>query len=211
MNVLPKIAATALAVLLLASCGKTAGDASKNATTSSSPSAAASDPASAAPSSTAAPASGKAMTGTGYSYNLPSAWDDITSQLKSNQPSIDTGGRAKPPTPPFTANMNTLTTPSKISGDPSNADLDALAAQIKGEVATIAPSIVTKPHFSIAGAPAVHQEGAANSSGTKFYLVQYFAVYKGDNYGITFAFPTSTSAADRDKVVLPVLSSWKWS
>lgn len=211
MNALPKIAATGLAVLLLASCGTSSGDASKATTTKTSPSASPSASASAAPSSTAAPASGKAMTGTGYSYNLPTSWEDISAQLKSNQPGIDTGGRAKPATPPFTANMNTLTTPSKISGNPSNADLDALAAQIKGEVATLAPKIVTEPRFSIAGAPAVHQEGAANSSGTKFYLVQYFAVYKGNNYGITFAFPSSTSAADRERVVQPVLSSWKWS
>ena len=211
MNVLPKIAATAFAVLLLASCGKAADTSSKDSSTSASPSSSTSESASAAPSSTAAPASGKAMSGTGYTYHLPTAWEDISAQLKSNQPGIDTGGRAKPATPPFTANMNTLTTPSKISGDPSNADLDALAAQIKGEVATLAPNISTKPRYSIAGAPAVHQEGAANSSGTKFYLVQYFAVYKGNNYGITFAFPTSTSAADREKVVQPVLSSWKWS
>ena len=61
-----------------------------------------------------------------------------------------------------------------------------------------------------AGAPAVHQEGNANSSGTKFYLVQYFVIYKGKNYGLTFAFPKSASAGEREKVVQPVLASWKW-
>jgi hypothetical protein len=211
MNTLPKIAVTALAVLVLASCGKSSDTPKSGSSDSSSPSASASDSASAAPSSTAAPSTGKAMSGTGYSYHLPQAWEDITTQLKSNQPGIDTGGRAKPATPPFTANMNTLTTPSKISGSPSQSDLDALAAQIKGEVASLAPNIATKPHISIAGAPAVHQEGNANSSGTKFYLVQYFAVYKGNNYGITFAFPKNTTPAVREKIVQPVLASWKWS
>jgi hypothetical protein len=211
MNSLPKIAATLLAVLVLTSCGKSSDQPKSGGSDDSSPSSSTSESASAGPSSTAQPATGKAMTGTGYGYSLPDGWEDITTQLKQNQPGIDTGGRAKPATPPFTANMNTLTTPSKVSGDPSKADLDALAAQIKGEVASLAPTIETKPHFSIGGAPAVHQEGNANSSGTKFYLVQYFAIYKGNNYGITFAFPKSTTAGEREKIVQPVLASWKWS
>ncbi|MEP6817816.1 MAG: hypothetical protein ABI873_19935 [Marmoricola sp.] len=204
MNSVPKIAVTALAVLVLASCGSTSTPAK---TTKSGSSASAS----ASPSSTVAPAGGSAMSGTGYTYHLPNAWEDISAQLKRSQPGIDTGGRAKPATPPFTANMNTLTTPSRISGAPSKSDLDALAAQIKQEVATLAPTVATKPQTTIAGAPAVHQEGRANSSGTKFYLVQYFAIYKGNNYGLTFAFPSSTNAAGRGRIVEPVLASWKWS
>ena len=211
MNSVPKIAVTLLAVLVLTSCGKSSDEPKTDASKDSSPSSSTSESASAGPSATAQPATGKAMKGTGYGYNLPAGWEDITTQLKQNQPGIDTGGRAKPATPPFTANMNTLTTPSRVSGEPSKADLDALAAQIKGEVASLAPNIETKPHFSIGGAPAVHQEGDANSSGTKFYLVQYFAVYKGNNYGITFAFPKGLSAGEREKFVQPVLASWKWS
>ena len=106
--------------------------------------------------------------------------------------------------------MNTLSTPSKVSGDPTEEDLDTLATQIKGEVKSLAPNIRTKQHVTIAGAPAVHQEGNANSSGTKFYLVQYFAIHKGNNYGLTFAFRKKDSAAEREKVVQPVLASWKW-
>jgi hypothetical protein len=210
MNSVPKIAATLLAVLVLASCGKSSDEPKSSGSEVSSPSASASDSLSAGPSSTAKPSTGKAMAGTGYGYNLPKGWEDITTQLKQNQPGIDTGGRAKPATPPFTANMNTLTTPSKVSGEPTKDDLDALAIQIKGEVKSLAPTIKTQPHVTIAGAPTVHQEGNANSSGTKFYLVQYFAIHKGDNYGLTFAFPTSVSASDRAKVVQPVLASWKW-
>jgi hypothetical protein len=213
MNSLPKIAVTALAILVLASCGKAAtNDKSKDASSASdSPSSSTSDSPSESPSSTVAPATGIAMSGTGYAYHLPTGWDDISAQLKQSQPGIDTGGREKPATPPFTANMNTLTTPSQISGTPSTSDLDGLAAQIKQEVKSLAPNVVTQPHTTLAGAPAVHQEGQANSSGTKFFLVQYFAVYKGNNYGVTFAFPAKTTAAQRSKVVDPVLASWKWS
>jgi hypothetical protein len=210
MNSVPKIAATLLAILVLASCGKSSDEPKSSGSDVSSPSASASDPLSAGPSSTANPSTGKAMAGTGYEYNLPKGWEDITAQLKQNQPGIDTGGRAKPATPPFTANLNTLTTPSKVSGEPAEDDLDALAAQIKGEVASLAPNIQTKPHVTIAGAPAVHQEGDANSSGTKFYLVQYFAIHKASNYGLTFAFRKGTSPAEREKIVQPVLASWKW-
>lgn len=210
MNLLPKIAATALAVLVLASCGKASTDGKKaDSPKSESPSASASTTPS--QTSTATPASGIAMKGTGYAYHLPKAWEDITAQLKQSQPGIDTGGRAKPATPPFTSNMNTLTTPSQISGKPSDKDLDGLAAQIKQEVASLAPNVETKEHTSIAGAPAVHQEGQANSGGTKFFLVQYFAVYNGNNYGVTFAFPSGTTEADRTKIVEPVLASWTWS
>ena len=211
MNSVPKIAATLLAVLVLASCGKSSDEPKSGSSDVSSPSASASASLSAGPSSTAKPSTGKAMAGTGYGYNLPKGWEDITAQLKQNQQSIDTGGRAKPATPPFTANMNTLTTASKVSGEPTEDDLDALAAQIKGEVKSLAPKIKTSPHVTIAGAPAVHQEGDANSSGTKFYLVQYFAIHKNINYGLTFAFPKSASAADREKIVQPVLASWKWT
>jgi hypothetical protein len=211
MNSVPKIAATLLAVLVLASCGKSSDEPKSGSSSDiSSPAASASESLSAGPSSTAKPSTGKAMAGTGYVYNLPQGWEDITAQLKQNQPSIDTGGRAKPATPPFTANMNTLTTPSKVSGAPTADDLDALAAQIRGEVKTLAPKIQTRPHVTIAGAPAVHQEGDANSSGTKFYLVQYFAIHKNKNYGLTFAFPKGASAGEREKVVQPVLASWKW-
>jgi hypothetical protein len=210
MNFLPKIAITALAVLVLASCGKASTDDGK-ADSSKTPSPSASASETPSNTSTATPAGGIAMKGTGYGYNLPKSWEDITAQLKSSQPGIDTGGRAKPATPPFTSNMNTLTTPSQISGTPSDKDLQGLAAQIKQEVASLAPKVVTKPNTTIAGAPAVHQEGEANSGGTKFFLVQYFAVYNGNNYGVTFAFPKGTSDADRTKVVEPVLASWKWS
>lgn len=210
MNLLPKIAVTALAVLVLASCGKASTD-NKDTKDDKSTSPSASSSPSESPSSTVAPAAGIAMSGTGYGYHLPDAWEDISAQLKQSQPGIDTGGRAKPATPPFTANMNTLTTPSQISGEPSDSDLDALAAQIKQEVASLAPTVQTKEHTTIAGAPAVHQEGDANSSGTKFYLVQYFAVYNGNNYGVTFAFPSGTNETARTKIIEPVLASWKWS
>ena len=207
MNFLPKVAVTALAVLVLASCGGKASTNSAKGDTSASPSSSVST----APSSTAAPAGGLSMSGTGYAYHLPKSWEDISAQLKKSQPGIDTGGRAKPATPPFTSNMNTLTTPSKISGTPTQSDLDALASQIKQEVASLAPNVKTRPVTTIDGAPAVHQEGQATSAGTKFYLVQYFAVHKGNNYGLTFAFAKNTSPADRTKVVEPVLASWKWS
>jgi hypothetical protein len=210
MNSVPKIAATLLAVLVLASCGKSSDEPKSGSSDVSSPAASPSESLSAGPSSTAKPSTGKAMAGTGYVYNLPQGWEDITAQLKQNQPGIDTGGRAKPATPPFTANMNTLNTPSKVSGQPTKDDLDALSAQIKGEVKSLAPKIQTKPNVTIAGAPAVHQEGDANSSGTKFYLVQYFVIYKNNNYGLTFAFPKSASAGAREKIVQPVLASWKW-
>ncbi len=212
MSFAPKIAATALAVLVLASCGKASNGTSK---ASSSDTASSSSSASSAPSAsstdTAAPATGRAMTGTGYAYHLPSKWQDITKQLKKTQPGIDTGGRQNPATPPFTANLNTLTTPSQIKGTATDSDLTALAAQIKKEVATLAPKVQTKPNTAIDGAPAVHQEGAATSGKTKFFLVQYFAIYKGHNFGLTFAFPSKSTASQRNKVVDPVLSSWKWS
>lgn len=212
MNFLPKIAVTALAILVLASCGKASTNDSKgDSTKSDSASASASESASESPSSTVDPAGGLAMRGTGYGYNLPKGWEDISAQLKKSQPGIDTGGRQKPATPPFTSNMNTLTTPSQISGSPSDSDLDGLAAQIKQEVASLAPKVETKEHTTIAGAPAVHQEGEANSGGTKFFLVQYFAVYNGNNYGVTFAFASGTSEANRTKTIEPVLASWKWS
>src|SRR4051795_13041599 len=211
MNSVPKIAATLLAVLALASCGKSSDEPkSGSSDVSSSPAASASESLSAGPSSTANPSTSKAMAGNGYVYHLPKGWEVITAQLKQNQPGIDTGGRAKPATPPFTANMNTLTTPSKVSGEPTKDDLDALSAQIKGEVKSLAPKIQTKPTVTIAGAPAVHQEGNANSSGTKFYLVQYFVIHKNNNYGLTFAFPKGQSAGAREKIVQPVLASWKW-
>ena len=139
MNSVPKIAATLLAVLVLASCGKSSDEPKSGSSDVSSPSASASESLSAGPSSTANPSTGKAMAGNGYGYRLPKGWEDITAQLKQNQPGIDTGGRAKPATPPFTANMNTLNTPSKVSGEPTKDDLDALAAQIKGEVKSLAP------------------------------------------------------------------------
>ena len=211
MSFLPKIAATLLVVLVLSSCGKSSDEPKGDSSKVSSPSPSDSPSLSAGPSSTAAPSTGKAMSGTGYGYKLPKGWEDITSQLKQNQPGIDTGGRAKPATPPFTANMNTLTTPSKVTGDPSEDDLSALASQIKAEVNSLAPNIVTKSNVTIAGAPAVHQEGPANSSGTKFYLVQYFAIHEGNNYGLTFAFRKKDSAAEREKVIQPVLASWKWT
>ncbi len=207
MNSLPKISVTALALLVLASCG-TASTTDNKSTNSASSTPSASV---ASPSSTVAPAGGLTMKGTGYAYHLPTGWEDISAKLKQSQPGIDTGGRAKPATPPFTANLNTLTTPSKITGTPSASQLDSLAAQLKKEVVKLAPNVQTKPHTTIDGAPAVHQEGQANSSGTKFYLVQYFAVYKGNNYGVTFAFPAGTNPAARTKLIEPVLASWKWS
>lgn len=221
MTLVPKIAVAAVAVVVLASCGSASTDEKTSGKSSTAPSASASasdsgsDSGSSTPStgasSTAKPARGLAMSGTGYTYHLPKSWEDISGQLKKNQPGIDTGGRAKPTTPPFTANLNTLTTPSQISGEPTQSDLDKLATQIKGEVASLAPSIKTLPRATIAGSPAVHQEGDATSQGTKFFLIQYFAVRNGANYGVTFAFPAKTSPAEREKVVQPVLASWSWS
>jgi hypothetical protein len=214
MNLLPKIAVTAAAVLLLASCGKSSDStASGSSSKSSSSSASASDTAS---SPTAAPAGGTKMTGTGYTYSLPDGWTDISTDLKASQPGIDTGGRAAPATPPFTANLNTLTTPSDFKGVPTSSDLDALAKQIKAEVATLSPDAKTLPHIKIDGSPAVHQEGDATSKdaqgkAVKFFLVQYFVVHSGKNYGLTFAFPTDSTAGARDKIVQPVLASFKFS
>lgn len=158
----------------------------------------------------AQPATGKSVEGTGYSYKLPNGWEDITSQLKATQPGVDSGGRATPPTDPFTANLNTLTTPNQVQdARPSLDDLKVVAAQIKKEIAPLSPDAKLLSPVSVDGVPTVRQEGPANNSGAKFYLEQYWMVTPGSSYGFTFAFPRSTSSAERDKVVGSVLASVK--
>ena len=98
-----------------------------------------------------------------------------------------------------------------IKGTPSSADLKTLSAQIKQEVASLSPDVKTLADTKIGGVPAVHQEGAAKQGTTNFYLVQYFAVAGGNNIGITFAFPTSLTQDQRDKIVNPVLASFSFS
>lgn len=196
-----KLVASALATVLLLSvsaCGGSDDEKKKSADTS----------APSYPKIDARPATGTSLKGTGYTYKLPTGWQDITSQLKATQPGIDSGGRATPPTDPFTANLNTLTTPNQIeTSKPTTAQLKQVAAEIKSEIAPLSPTIKQLSPVSVDGVPTLRQEGPASNSGAKFYIEQYWLVTAGSSFGFTFAFPTSASAGDRDKVVESVLAS----
>lgn len=198
------LASALVAVLLptLAACGGSDDTAKKSEAKSTS----------SYPKISGTPATGTTIKGTGYTYKLPTDWQDITSQLKANQPGIDSGGRATPPTDPFTTNLNTLTTPNQVKGEtPTKAELSEVATQIKQEIAPLSPSAKRVSTVSVDGVPTVRQEGAASSNGAKFYIAQCWLVTKGSSYGFTFAFPTSTASASRDKLIGSVLSSVKFS
>lgn len=207
MRLLARTAVALLAVVALTSCSKSDSTAKDATSTSASASASSSAPAS----PTAAPATGVEVKGTGYTYRLPQGWEDITADLKKAQPGIDSGGRATPATPPFTANLNVLTTSSDIKGKPTDAQLTALGKALKAEVAQISPDMASKPNTLLDGATALHQEGNAVSGPSKFFLVQYLAVNDGSNYSLTFAFPRSVSAGDRDKVASAVVASFRFA
>lgn len=201
-----KLIVSALAVVLLptlAACGGSDKAETKKKDSSS---------ASSYPTIDATPAAGTSIKGTGYTYKLPADWQDITSQLKASQPGIDSGGRSTPPTDPFTANLNTLTTPNQVAAStPTKAELAEVAAQIKQEITPLAPSIKQLDPVTVDGVTTVRQEGAASNSGAKFYIEQFWLVAKGSSYGFTFAFPTSTPAAQRDTVTESVLASVKFA
>ncbi|MDF8263791.1 hypothetical protein [Luteipulveratus flavus] len=164
-----------------------------------------SSPSSAAPSTSVAPAQGARITGTkrDYSFSAPKGWSDA----KGKVPNADAVAINFLDRDGFADNINVI---RQEGTGGTTLDLVELASKRQLEAAG-AKNVKVLPRTTVAGTEA-SRTSSALTSGTQSYLIDQAYILRGKNsYVVTFSFSPSVSEADRNKVIAPVLASWKWS
>lgn len=151
---------------------------------------------------------GRALEGTGYAYELPEGWNDITSDARANElpKGVDTvSGRG---TSFATSGATIIIERFRVKEGTSTADVQTSweknLAEEKGLKATYVPSL------DIDGEPALgRQIRRALVGGDAILQVAYLVIHKGHGYsiGLNSAEGDSGAGAAFDQVV----SSWLWA
>lgn len=153
------------------------------------------------------PATGPLLAGTGYSLHAPRGWR-VRGRLP-DQPLVQVAATAPPDRSGYAPNLNVIVSNTGVDM-PDEAQLKAISATIVREIHTIAPKVQVNPTTTIAGQPALDHEALASKNGQQYALHQFVVFRDGKAYTITFTFGRSATAAQRNAVIDPVLSSWKW-
>jgi hypothetical protein len=151
----------------------------------------------------------KTVTGSGYSFTVPSGWSDVTKQAKSI-----TAGATSPDTAVagkrqngFTPNVNTLIepVPARVSATTYASRAKTALKAAGGSVTT--PSITTPT--KVDGEPAASAEVERQQEGRNLRATQVYTIKNGRAYVITYtALPANFKAESSS--FREVLDSWRW-
>ena len=188
-----------LATVVLSGCGDDARDVDE---TTGDPTASPSDPVAAT--DWGKPATGPKVTGTGYTYRVPTIWADVTKRAKTMQARVDTAASEKAATDGFADNLS-------VDVGSEDVTLDQLATSIPVELEALVKKLEALPRVTIDGVEALHFRGPARSAGTDYFLEQFAAVHDGGVVVINFSLGRSMTAARRDALIASVMASWKWA
>lgn len=152
-----------------------------------------------------APATGARIVGSGYAFNAPSGWHDITRQLRRNGQEIDTGaGEDRREATTVRENVNVAVSTG------SSMTLDAYERGAPDRLSFMVADLETYDRVQIDGMEAAHVGGVAHTGEASFVLEQ-FVVVRGDTmYTVSFAVDVDRSRADRENLIDSVLASWEW-
>lgn len=211
MNRLAAAASAALLSLsLVSACGGDSDDASSSA---SSPTPSSSESSSPSPTETTltdtdfgAPAKGAKVKGDGYTYRMPATWKDITADARTTVKQIDSAAGEASFDDGFRDTVN-------VSFDRApGGTLDELEASVPDQLAKVVKKLDLRPRVVIDGVEALHYRGMAHDGATKYFLVQFATIDEDGRITIiTFSLSPGLKKADREKVVNPVLASWRWT
>lgn len=211
------LAAAPLALLLslaLTACGLLPGQDTTTAPTaqrSSAPASAATTPdepseassdTSSEPSSDEPPATGDRVTGEGYSYAVPDKWADATTEMKKEQPLVDTAVMSTEAVDSFRDNVNVVpATNSETSAD----DLErSLVNELSGS--SDFEDVTAKDRVQIDGVEAAQVWSQIKNA--SFSTVQFVCYYEGRTYVITYS--GHADHAEASQQALDFLDGWRW-
>ena len=187
-SLLRSIAIVAMVVATLAGCGGSGSD----------------DTSEPARTSTAKPADGKTITGTAYTFKVPSGWGEQPGGLTGFDPdayAADLGDKDG-----FADNINVIKDDSvaRYRGDKLE---DAVKAGLDGANAA---DVTVKDRVTIDGEEAAHIEAIFSLNGIEYRTKQFAVAHDDAGYVVTLSFSKSVSEATRDKVSDSILATWKW-
>ena len=152
------------------------------------------------------PATGVEMRGDSYRYSSPEGWVDITKQVAQSENTVDTAaGQSLKDVDTVRENLNTVTVPAPLL---TIDDYEAIAAV---KLAFMVKDLDVYAQTEIAGRPAAHVGGPANTGGTTFFFEQYAVLEDGELHTISFATELDRPEAERRDLIDSVLASWQWS
>jgi DcrB len=151
----------------------------------------------------------KTVTGSGYSFAVPSGWSDVTKQAKSitagaTSPDTAVAGKRQDR---FTPNVNTVIepVPGRLSAATYASRAKAALKAAGGSVTT--PSITTPT--KVDGEPAAGVEVERQQEGRNLRAAQVYTIKNGRAYVITYtALPAKFKA--QSSSFREVLDSWGW-
>lgn len=186
--------ATALLALTLAGCSAPADTGSTTEETSTE--------ASAAPS--VAPATGEAITGDGFTVNIPDGWGSPSGAALSSAGTIYVVDLEDPSEMP--ANLTVIPSPA---GELTPEQIEEAATPELEAVGATEIQILDR--VTVAGKEAAHINAALALGETGFQMHQFALANAGATQLVSFTFSEDMSEADRAAVYEPVLASWQWS
>lgn len=187
-SLLRPIAVVALVMATLTGCGGSGSD----------------DESGPARTSSAKPADGESLSGTGYSFSVPSGWGTPDGGVPGFDPDVyaadldDKDG--------FADNINVIQddTVTRYKGDKLEEVVKAGLTGAKAKDVTI------KNRLQIDGEEAAHIEAIFSLNGVEYRTKQYVVAHDGTGFVVTVSFSTDVSEAERDKVSESILTTWKW-
>jgi hypothetical protein len=189
------LAAAVLGVGLLAGAGCTSDDGDGSGTSTVGPD-----------TDLGPPATGPELVGDGYTFHAPEGWQDTTERSREVERQVDTAASAPVTGRGLAPNVNVGF--DEVPG----GTLDTLEESIPGQLEEMAPDLEQLDRVVVDGVEMIHHRGAVALGGNRYVLEQLVAL---DDTGritiVSFSFPRSSTQADRDAVVAPVLSSWRWT
>lgn len=181
------------------------GSASSASSGASSGSPTTQDPSNPASSSAVPPDEGR-LAGEGYSFTLPTGWDDATDQFRKYSELIDVGAvNGEQAGQLFSDNVNVLR-----NADQTELPVATAERQFADELGTVASRVRVEDPTTIDGVPAVHLSGRTRAGEVVALTDQFIAFVDDAYYVVTFSYSTGTPDAQRADEVAAMLASWAW-
>jgi FlaG/FlaF family flagellin (archaellin) len=182
----------ALCALSLSSCG--GSDDSSADKPSAKPSAS---------TTTQRPTTGTTVTGTGYTYVIPTGWT-----ASRRTATIDSQAADSKDHDGFTDNMNVVHKNPGLDVAAKGFE-DSLIQQVKGYDQF--SDVHRRSRTHIDGELALHFDATQTVSGAKFLSEQYYVSHANAVDVITFGFSLDVSQEKQDEFARSLLATWKWT
>jgi hypothetical protein len=201
------VAGGVITTVLVVSGDESGGDDSENASSSQS-SEELTDDATDATTDATTESSGELVSGTGFSFALPSGWSDVSAEAASTvNPEVDAAVAAGSSLSQSPANVMVVPRPTEGATVPGEllADWQADLESGSGMTATVVPA----PDLGGLETSSIKLEGV-NSSGTPVMVVGYLTISNDQAYSILCT-TTRTAEAESLAAFDEIVGSWQWA